>query len=126
MSRVKTTLLTCRGEILRVLYFANSPMGVRSISRTASVGLRSAQVALAALVNEHCVVVRAADRYPLYAINRSHEEFPVWKSMFDAITQALVEQRRDTLQQRASSLLSLLEDSKQMIDSAKASHHATS
>ena len=101
-------------------------MGVRAIARGASVGLRSAQVALAALVNEHCVVVRSAGPYPLYTINRSHREYPLWMAIFDAITRAVIEQRRDTLQQRASSLLSLLEDSKQMIDSAKASHHATS
>lgn len=125
MGRIRTTILTCRGEILRVLYFADSPLGVRAIARGASVGLRSAQVALAALVNERCVVVRPAGPYPLYTINRSHEEFPIWKSIFDAITQALIEQRRDTVQQRASSILPFLEDSRQMNNSAKASRFAS-
>lgn len=97
-------------------------MGVRAIARVASVGVRSAQVALTALVKEHCVVMQSASRYPEYTINRSHAEFPIWTAVFDAIAQSLIEQRRPVLRQIASRLLPLLEDSRQMIRHAKASH----
>lgn len=121
----KTSLLTCRGEILRVLYCAGSPMGVRAISRVASVGVRSAQVALTALVKEQCVVMQSASRYPEYTINRSHDEFPIWRAVFDAIARSLIERRRQALRQIGPRLLPLLEDSRQMIQHAKASHVAS-
>ena len=117
------SLLTCRGEILRVLYYADSPMGVRAIARNASVGLRSAQVALSSLVKEQCVVPSASHR-PVYAINRSHRDFPVWKAIFDGIAQSLIEQRREAVKRHAPRLLSFLEDYRQMIRYAKASHVA--
>jgi hypothetical protein len=96
-----------------------SPVGLRYLSRIARVHVRSAELALKALVREDLAVCDRTPTRTFYSLNRNCPETEVLQAVFDASTRAQVVLRSRHLAARARTLLPFIEESSRMIAHAR-------
>ncbi len=120
MTRLGTLLSSsARTEILRALYYQPEPIGLRALARIAGVLPRSAEVALAALVDEGLVSSTRDAMGPLYTLNRTHSDARLLEAVFTAATRVVIVNRCRTLNAKAPRILPFIREAEKMLASAK-------
>lgn len=116
MKRLGTVLSSsARTEILRALYYQAVPIGLRPLARIAGILPRSAEVALAALVEEGVVCATRDATGPQYALNQSHADFALLEAVFTAATRAAIASRCRGLGPRAACILPFIRETEGMV-----------
>jgi hypothetical protein len=112
-----------RTEILRALHYQPEAVGLRQLARVAGIRVRSAELALAALVNEKLVVRGRTRNRVFYALERRHANATVLAAVFDAAAFAAIRANRQPLDARARRILPFIRQARRMLDHARGSRH---
>lgn len=107
-SRAKT-------EILRALHYQPEVVGLRQLARTAGVRVRSAELALHALVKDGLVRRRRASSRVFYALERRHPLAAVLAAVFDAAATAAIRANRRALGKRAKRILPFIRQAHRLL-----------
>lgn len=96
---------SARTILLSVLFRLNAPIGLRRLVEISGVALRSAQMALEQLEEEHIITsVRSANRRE-FAVNRNHSVYSMLKNVFEIERIDMLRRRTDSYQAKAQSVL---------------------
>lgn len=106
-----------------MLYHQPGAVGLRQLAGVAGIHPHSAELALAALLREKLVSRRRASRRMLYQMNREHPDAVLLAVIFTASAQAMMAQRRSSLNLRAQTILPLIEELGSMLACARGSLH---
>jgi len=110
-------------EILRALHHQPDVVGLRQLARIAGVRVRSAELALDALVNEGLVRRRRTSTRVFYDMERNHPDASVLAAVFDAAAAAAIRANRRHLDGQAKRILPFVRQARRMLCHARESRH---
>ena len=102
-----------------MLRFQPRGIGVRELSRIAGVYPRSAELALASLVDDGLVQREPSGRRVLYTLNQAHPDYSVVLSVIDAAAAASTVSRSSQLHSRGRMLLQSVQEVANLMSHAR-------
>lgn len=110
---------SARTSLLSVLFRLNAPIGLRRLVEISGVALRSAQLALEQLEEEHLVISMKCANRREFAVNREHSIHSMLKAVFDIERADRLHRRTDSYQAKAQSVLKFANDAVKLFSKTK-------